>query len=80
MKSLKDYINESMESNEIFHLIDESGNKVTMTYEELEDYNKSICEGSNTKTLKADTDYYLSHGYTSLEKIYKELEDKYGNM
>lgn len=80
MKTLKDYINESMEITEIFHLIDESGNKVTMSYEELEDYNRSIYEGSNTKTLKADTDYYLSHGYTPLEKIYKELEGKYGNM
>lgn len=51
MEDVKDYANGALESTEVFHLIDESGNKVIMSYEELDEYNKRVCEGSTPKHL-----------------------------
>lgn len=61
-----------------YHLIDSKGNKLVMSTEEFYQH-KLLNERKATKDiLQFDLDWYLSHGYCTLEDFEKRMKEKYG--
>lgn len=58
----------------IVHLINEKGERLHIPYSESIKLKKLIEEGKSDKYY-ADVEWYLSHGYITLEQMWNEIEN-----
>lgn len=58
----------------IVHLINEKGERLHIPYSESIKLKKRIEEGKSDKYY-ADVEWYLSHGYITLEQMWNEIEN-----